>query len=191
MTVQCHPRRVREQTLRAAFIAVIGCFLLQTASARADEDGAAGAGRHVRSHNAIIVRTIDQASERSETFRNLVDIINAGNGIVYVEEGRCAGDMRACLVTVTPARPDHRIIHVRVDIRRGGMDLAGSIGHELHHATEILRYPSVTSGAAMFLLYSRIGYPITRGFETSGAVKAGNAVRKEIRGAFQKRGHLP
>jgi hypothetical protein len=191
MTIHGYPRCLLRQAVRAALIAGIGGGLWQPATAGAEEQVVPSVSQPVRSHSATIVRIIDQASEQSATFRHLVEIIKAGNGIVYVEEGRCVGDIRSCLLTVTPAKPDHRILHIRIDVRKTNLDLAASIGHEFHHVTEVLRFPSVTSGAAMFLMYSRIGYPITRGFETSGAVKAGNAVRREMRAASQKHGRLP
>ena len=190
MTTHCYPRLLR-QAFRAALIAGVGCGLAPPAAAGAEQQVVPAVPQPVRSHSATIVRIIDQASEQSATFRNLIAIIHAGNGIVYVEDGRCVGDIRACLVTVTPAKPDHRILHIRVDVRKADLDLAASIGHELHHATEVLRFPSVMSGAAMFLMFSRIGYPITRGFETRGAVKAGNTVRREMRAASQKHGRVP
>ena len=60
------------------------------------------------------------------------------------------------------------------------------IGHELQHAIEILSNPHVRNTEDLYLFYSRFG---TRGnggldFETTAAIKTGNAVREEIR-AFQ------
>ena len=153
-------------------------------SSGANEYVAMAAKRQVRSRNAAIARIILEANELSKTFRNLVDIINTSHVTVYVEEGRCGGSVRACLVTVTPAGPGHRILHVRVDLRKTDADLVGSIGHELYHATEVLAYPSVTTGAAMLSLYRRIGYAIPGGaFETNDAIEAGDAVREEMRAA--------
>ena len=62
------------------------------------------------------------------------------------------------------------------------------IGHELQHAIEILSNPHVRNTEDMYLFYSRIG---TRekgslAFETTAAIKAGDAVKKELR-AFQSR----
>ena len=155
-----------------------------TPSSGVDTYVATAARRQVRSRNATIARIILEASELSTSFRNLVDVINTSNAIVYVEEGRCGGNVRACLVAVTPAGPDHRILDVRVDIRKADPDLVGSIGHELYHATEVLGYPSVTTVAAMISLYKRIGFAIPGGaFETNDAIEAGNAVREEMRAA--------
>ena len=43
---------------------------------------------HVRSHSPAILALIRQASERSATFRDLLETINASSGIVYVEVTR-------------------------------------------------------------------------------------------------------
>jgi len=46
-------------------------------------------GRHVRSSNSDLIALIDQAGERSATFRGLLDTINASDSIVFVEAGDC------------------------------------------------------------------------------------------------------
>lgn len=196
MTVLRPIRRVHHLTLRAALIACVGWGLTQPASADgqsqvAEEDVAAVTHLHVRSHSATIVRIIAQGSVQSETFRHVVNIINASNGIVYVEEGRCDFSVRACLVAVAPAGADHRILNVRVDTGKTDAELTGSIGHELYHATEVLSHPSVTTAAAMFSMYSRIGHFVHGiGFETDDAIKAGDAVYTEMRAAARKKGPL-
>jgi hypothetical protein len=141
---------------------------------------AAGIGR-VRSNSPALVALINEAIERSGTFRGLVDGINASDGIVYVDEGKCRHGVRACLVAVTPAGRG-RVLWAKVDSRMGSVDLMSAIGHELRHALEVLSEPNVRSSVEMFFLYSRIG---SRGmgtgaFETMAAIQAGNAVRSEI-----------
>src|SRR5437899_3553407 len=120
---------------------------------------AAGADRtaipRVRSSNAAIAALIQQASERSKTFRGLVEAINASDGIVYVEEGTCGHGVRACFVTVTVAGPN-RILRVKVDTRKVDSDLMSSIGHELRHTIEVLGNRTVTSQVAMYFFYSQM-----------------------------------
>ena len=62
----------------------------------------------VRSNSARIVDAIAQGVERSATFRGLVDTIDATDGLVFVEEGRCGHTgVRACLLlSVTVAGPN-------------------------------------------------------------------------------------
>ena len=84
----------------------------------------------VRSSRPWIGALIEQAIERSHTFRSLVETINASDGIVYVEEGHCGHGVRACFVHVTVAGPN-RLLWVRVDTHKADSDLMGDIGHEL------------------------------------------------------------
>jgi hypothetical protein len=58
---------------------------------------------HLRTSSAIVATLIQHATAQSHTFRNLVDAINASDGIVYVEEGTCGHGMRSCFVNVTVA----------------------------------------------------------------------------------------
>jgi hypothetical protein len=135
----------------------------------------------VRSSHAVIGRVLKEASDRSRTFRRLVETINASDGTVYVEEGKCRFGVRACLVTVTMAGA-HRYLWVKVDTRKADWDLMASIGHELQHALEVLSDRTVTSGFAMYHFYLREGtHSMGLAFETDAAIEAGDAVRTEVR----------
>jgi hypothetical protein len=135
----------------------------------------------IRTDSPAVATVIQKATERSATFRALVEAINASDGIVYVSEGACGHGVRACLVEVFAAGTN-RILRVKVDIRKASWDLMGSIGHELRHVIEVLGEPTVTSSAAMYFFYSRTGRRGTStSFETTAAVEAGNAVRSEVR----------
>jgi hypothetical protein len=135
----------------------------------------------VRSSSAAITALIQQASERSKTFRSLVETINASDGIVYVEHGTCGHVVRACFVTVTMAGPT-RLLWVNVDTRKTESDLMWLIGHEFRHTIEVLGHRTVTSQVAMYFFYSQmVQAQHGRVFETAAAVEAGDAVRAEIR----------
>ena len=58
---------------------------------------------HVRSSSPSIMALVRQAIEQSKTFGGLVDTINASDGFVYVEEGKCGHGVRSCFITVTVA----------------------------------------------------------------------------------------
>jgi hypothetical protein len=135
----------------------------------------------VRSHHPGIASLIERAAVRSKTFRGLVEAIDASNGIVYVEEGRCGRHgVKSCVATITQAAAN-RVLVVKIDIRNDDGELMGLIGHELRHAIEILGDPSVVDATSMYFLYQRIGRLGTyTAFETQAAVQAGNAVRAEV-----------
>jgi hypothetical protein len=148
--------------------------------AGAADAGARGMAR-VRSSNPAITALVQHATERSETFRRIVEIIDASDGIVYVEEGQCRHGARACFTSVTAAGRN-RILSVKVDTRNADRDLMGSIGHELRHTIEVLGNPKVVDNESMLFFYTRIGSRRPgRVFETIAAVEAGNAVRDELR----------
>lgn len=136
----------------------------------------------VRTSNADIAALIQQANERSKTFRGLIDAIAATDGIVFIEPGTCGRGMRACFVTVTKPGPN-RMLWVKVDLRGIDCDLMGLIGHELQHTVEVLGDPRITTGTDMYFFYrynpdGRSGSPA---FETDAAIKTGEAVRAEVR----------
>jgi hypothetical protein len=134
----------------------------------------------VRSSNSAIGTLIRDATERSTTFRRLVEIIDASDGLVYVDAGRCRHGVGACLVNVTAAG-NNRILRVVVQPQKDDADLMGLIGHELRHAIEVIEDPTVTSTVAMYFFYRRQGTPRGNSFETDAAVDAGMAVRAEVR----------
>ena len=160
--------------------AVILCGVITTS---ADD----GTGRRVRSSHAYIRAMIDEAVERSATFRKLVQSIEATDGIVYVEQGICGHNVRACLALhVTPAGA-FRILRVVVDARQPDWEVMSSIGHELRHAIEVLENVTIKTSEAIYLFYAREGAMVKDSFETEAAVRAGNAVRNEV-GSYARRG---
>ncbi len=134
----------------------------------------------VRSSDAYIRAMIDEATERSATFHRLIDRIEATNGILYVEPGTCGHRLHAYLsLTVTRAGA-YRILRIQVDISQPDLEVMTSIGHELQHAIEVLSNPTLTSHDAVYLFYAREAPTNGNVFETTGAIRAGNAVRDEL-----------
>jgi hypothetical protein len=110
-----------------------------------------------------------------------VEKVDATDGIVYVEAGRC-GPVRACLtLKVTIAKP-YRILWISVDPQRAACDVMASIGHELWHALEVLRESSIRSDGELyfFLTKGREQNP-PAWMETEAAIRAGQDVRSELR----------
>jgi hypothetical protein len=168
----------------AATVVAIGAMLMAPPAVSGADIPAAThtSGPHVRSNSVVILTLIQQATERSATFRGLIETIDASDAIVYVREGKCGHGIRACLQSVTTTA-GHRMLWVRVDTSKDvDWNLTGSIGHELRHTIEVLNEPLVKNNADMFFLYQRIGYQGTgSSIETIAAVNAGNAVRAEVR----------
>lgn len=142
----------------------------------------------VRSTDGHIAALMARASEQSATFRRLVRTITATDGIVYVQAGRCTG-VHACLaLRVTVATP-HRILWILVDPARAPCDVMASIGHELQHAIEVLREPSITSDGDLYFFLTKGRSPNPPAWvETEAAVKAGEDVLTELRTYVKERG---
>jgi hypothetical protein len=163
-------------------------------------DGPAATGEvrmpRIRSDDATITALIAQASQGSATFRRFVDLIDATDGIVYVERGRCRYQMGACLVATVKVAGPNRILRIVIDRRKAPCDLnlMASIGHELWHAIEVLREPSIRSDSAFFFFYLREGLHTNRlqfplgAWETPAADKAGVDVLAELRKANPEKG---
>ena len=141
-------------TTRQLMVAMMMTGLIGTGRSVVAASVDAPATGRVRSSNAVIGRVLKkEASDRSQAFRRLVEIINASDGTVYVEEGKCGQGVRACLVTVTMAGAN-RNLWVKVDTGAADVDLMGSIGHGLQHAVEALSDRTVTNGATMYFAHS-------------------------------------
>jgi hypothetical protein len=174
---------------RAAGMTVVVAALGWASSATAAESGVAVAAQtslmaptaRVRGVSARVVAVINDATAQSKAFHELIDRIGATDGIVYVAEGECGHGVRACLLLTMTVMGPNRVLRILVDPRKVDCDLMGSIGHELQHAVEVLSHLSIRSGSAMTLLYNKEGDKSGRRFETDAAIRAGNAVRADLR----------
>jgi hypothetical protein len=140
----------------------------------------ASAAPRVRTEDAGLSRLIQQATSQSPTFRQLVETVQATDGIVYVMRGRCGHYVQACLKLWMAVAGPNRILHVVVDERKPDVEAMASIAHELQHALEVLAEPSVRTGAGMLALYKRNGAVRSETFETKAAIDTGDAVYKEL-----------
>jgi hypothetical protein len=134
----------------------------------------------VRGVGQRLASVVIEAAAQSKTFRDLIEQINATDGIVYVVEGKCGHGVRACLTfTITSAGPN-RVLRILIDRRKTDREAMGSIGHELRHAVEVLSDPTVRSSGKIYQLYDRMGNERGGRFETDAAILAGAAVRDEL-----------
>jgi hypothetical protein len=172
-------RRLRHLGIEVALLVFLGCALGRPAEVAADEPGT----MRVRSSDATIATLIDQAALRSLTFRKLLSLIQASDGMVYVEPGRCGHGTHACLMVWMQASGSTRFLRVIVNRRRGlsDQDFLSSIGHELQHSVEALSEPGTMDSLGLFNFFSRTAlHEGNDRFETIEAIKAGDAVRQEL-----------
>lgn len=160
--------------VHVALVSVASCAIVESAAAQETAPL-----RRVRSDSSFITDAIARGSERSPVFRGLLETIDASDGLVYVDEGVCGHGVFACLFHSMQIAGPHRVLRIRIDRREVmGCHVAGSIGHELQHAVEVLSDPSIRSSAAVFDYFDRKG---ARGsFETAAATQAGRAVDRDV-----------
>ena len=134
----------------------------------------------IRSHSARITGAIAEGSARSATFRRLVETIDAGDVLVYVDEGECRHSVASCLLmSVTIAGP-FRVLQIRVNLRRTpGCTLVELIGHEFQHVVEVLNERRVRTGSQLYHFFQRIGETGLGRFETVEALNVGLDVARE------------
>jgi hypothetical protein len=135
----------------------------------------------VRSDNARIENLIAEGSRRSATFRNIVLAIEATDGFVYIEPGKCWDRAKGCLLHKISAVGENRYLWIAVDLNDSDINLIALIAHELRHALEILSERSIRTGQQMRFFYKPPrGVPTRRSSETAAALMAGAAVRDEL-----------
>lgn len=135
----------------------------------------------VRTDDALLSALIRQASDRSPTFRRLVESIQHMDAIVYVGRGRCGHHLKACLPSWIAIAGPNRILQVVIEGGQTDIETMASIGHELRHVLEVLAEPSVRTGAGIFDMYIRDGAARGVTSETNAAIDAGDAVYAELK----------
>jgi hypothetical protein len=162
----------------AARTAMAGLAMVMVLAAATETDAA---GR-VRAEDPGLAALIAEATGRSATLRQMIEVVDADDGLVYVERGRCGHGVRACLDFLTVAGL-HRFLRITLDDRGTDEQAMGSLGHELRHVLEVLGDPAVISKATMHLFYQGMAMRRGHGFETAAAIRAGDTVREELRKA--------
>jgi hypothetical protein len=135
----------------------------------------------VRSEDPALAAVIREATERSATFRRMIQTIDATDGLVYVEEGKCRHSVRACLLMFVRVAGPYRMLRIYVDTRKlAGNELMAAIGHELWHASETLSDRSVIDNKSILQFFHRIAPTGSERFETEEAMRTGLSVLEEL-----------
>jgi hypothetical protein len=176
--MRCHyPRRRWFVTLQTVVVAAMLIGLPRLSVASQTE------GFHldrVRTDSQTIAASIREGSLRSTTFRHLVERVDATDGLVYVEEGKCRYGVQACLLLAMAVAGPHRVLKILVSHQKTGEDLIESIGHELQHALEALSEPGIRNGPDMYFFFQRVGRPVGDTLETDAAIRVGLDIHAEL-----------
>jgi hypothetical protein len=135
----------------------------------------------LRTDDPLLTALVNEAARRSSTFRSLLTLLEASDGIVWIEDGKCGHGVRACLhLWIRQAGPN-RLLRIVVNRSGAALDVMASLGHELQHALELLSDRTATTDAGAYLFFQRTAAPAGDVFETQAAIRTGNLVRSELR----------
>src|SRR5262245_54895381 len=73
----------------------------------------------VRTDDPVLATLIRDGTDRSTTFRRLIEAITATDGVVYVVRGGCRSPLQACLAFWMVVAGPNRMLRVIVDERKG------------------------------------------------------------------------
>jgi hypothetical protein len=138
----------------------------------------------LRPQGAKATELLERAKARSPTVQRIVDRLEAGDVIVYVElNDRLDPRVAACLTWVA-ATDSRRIVRASIKPRLREREAIAFLAHELQHAVEVLEHPEVRSTDGLADLYTRIGHrssPRDRHFDTAEAIATGELAANELR----------
>jgi hypothetical protein len=141
---------------------------------------------HVRSSDDRLLKILRDGVARSATFRDLIDVLNRSDVIVYLESrGKMRTGLAAYLNHQIVTAGSHRYLKVVVNRELARDRLTGVIAHELQHAREVAEATDVRSSADLRTLFKRLDSGtcvlIRSCTETDAAVRLEAAVLAELK----------
>jgi hypothetical protein len=141
-------------------------------------------GPRLRPQDPRITQVLQEGISRSETFRALVNRIDASNVIVYVAVDPMLRSSLAGALTWMSRAGEYRYLRASISIEQTFDQTIASVAHELQHAVEVIEDESVVDERSLTALYKRIGEPSKAagpsGWETIAAQRTGRQVRREL-----------
>jgi|SRR5580765_8358230 hypothetical protein len=148
---------------------------------------------HVRPQSSRSEEVLADAIKRSPTVAGLVKMIERSPIIVFIELAYDREDLGR--TTILAANDIARLLHVQLNGKLSADRLVEVLGHELLHATEILREEEIRDDASFARVFGRLGVEVQRGhFETDAAQQTELQVHLELqmeRAARRGKGKKP
>jgi hypothetical protein len=110
---------------------------------------------HVRTSEPAIVALLDAGRRSSPTFRELLKTLDESDVIVYVKPKLTRPGLNAYLAHNIVASGGYRYLRIAVELRGAWRHLVASLGHELQHAVEVARAPTVRDDAGLVQMFER------------------------------------
>lgn len=170
--------------MRGLFSVVL-CSALLVANAYADSrDKVRDGGPRIRPQDQRTTQMLRDGMARSETFRALVERIEASNVFVYVAVSPFIKSSLSGQLTFMTQSGPYRYLRATISPDQSSDQAIATLAHELQHAVEVVGDENVISEKTLAALYKRIGEPsravANAGWETVAAQEAGYRVRREL-----------
>lgn len=139
----------------------------------------------IRPLHPLLAQILDAGYGRSATFRALVDRLEAGDVVVYMQYGQLPGDIQGRL-SFLGAAAGRRYVLVELIRELEESRMIAIVGHELRHAVEVLEQPEIVDRARFALAYESTGFRRRQfagggtGFDTAAAIAAGQRIWREL-----------
>ena len=109
-----------------------------------------GSGPRIRPYDGRVAAALVDGLRRSPTLRAMVDRIELGDVIVYLETRHSLEkDHLAGVLTWLTATPAFRYVRVSINPELPRNTAIATLGHELQHVLEVVSDPSIVSSASM------------------------------------------
>lgn len=142
-------------------------------------------GPRLRPYDARSASLLLQGIERSATLRAIVDELERQDVFVYIEMQPALKQPLAGTLTWLAKTAAFRYVRISINPSLGGGLAIATLGHELQHALEVARQPSIVSETSLASYYQQHGISMrshTNGWDTIAARVVGDAVRREVAG---------
>jgi len=139
---------------------------------------------HVRAGDPGVIELFESGMSHSNTFRQLVEILDRSDVIVYVEPKNTRQALGGYLSHNIIVAGAYRYVHIAIESHGSEQRLVPLFAHELQHAVEVSRNPDVRDARAMEQLFSRLalkfGCDGTTCSETQAAKDVESVVTREF-----------
>lgn len=143
-------------------------------------------GPRIRPYDGRVAAALVDGLRRSPTLRAMVDQIEQGDVIVYLESrASLRKEHLGGLLTWLTATPAFRYVRVSINPELPRNSAIATIGHELQHVLEVVSDPSIIDSTSMEAFYQRNGISMrrsTNGWDSLRARDAGDEVRRDLNG---------
>lgn len=137
----------------------------------------------VRPYGYRAMQLFLQGMERSRTMRALVDRIEHGDVIVYIEMQPALVNRLGGKMTWVAAAGNYRYVRVSLNPQLQNDALVAILGHELQHVLEVVQQPLIVDEPTLERFYAQHGMTtanVTSGWDTEAARQMGDLVRHEL-----------